>query len=250
MNSSAAEKILALRATLARAEAPAAQKHVSVPLGHPGADACLKGGFLCGALHEVFADAGHEGAASGFTAALAFRTAANRRVLWIRQDFSALEFGELAATGFLELGLDPERLLLLRMPDAAGVLRAACDALSCEALGAVVMEIPGEPGILHLVASRRLTLASAQKGVTAFLLRFNAAPETSTAETRWHISAARSVPEDEIWGLPIFQADLVRNRHGQTGHWVMEWDCEDGHFREPRHEHAADSRTVVSTSAN
>ena len=250
MNSSAAEKILALRATLAKAELPTPEKHIRFPLGHPGVDACLKGGLQRAALHEVFADTGHESAAAGFAAALAFRTAAARRILWIRQDFSALEFGELAATGFLELGFDPARLLLLRVPDASGVLRAASDALSCEALGTVVMEIPGEPGILDLVSSRRLTLASAQKGVTAFLLRLNAVPETSTAETRWRIRAAPSLEEDGNWGRPLFQAGLLRNRHGETGDWVMEWNCEDGCFREPCGGFATDSRSVVSASVN
>ena len=74
--------------------------------------------------------------------------------------------------------------------DAADALRAANDALSCAALGAVVIEIPGRPKILDLMASRRLTLACAQKTVTAFLLRFNAEPEASTAETRWLVRAA------------------------------------------------------------
>ena len=112
------------------------------------------------------------------------------------------------------------------------------------ALGAVVMEITGEPRILDLVASRRLTLASAQKGVTAFLLRFNASPEANAAETRWQIRAAGSPvgDEQEKWGMPAFCADLLRNRHGGLGQWVMEWNCDDGLFCEA----AADSRAVVS----
>src|SRR5215469_7165535 len=76
-------------------------------------------------------------AATGFTAALSFRVAADKRVLWIRQDFAAIECGALGAIGLLELGLDPARLLLLRLADVADVLRAASDALSCAALGAV-----------------------------------------------------------------------------------------------------------------
>lgn len=235
-------KIGALRASLARSGLEEAS--IRVPLGHAAADLCLKGGLERGMLHEVFAAIGHEAAATGFTAGLAARVAARKRLLWIRQDFSALEFGELSATGFLEFRLDPERMLLLCVADAAGALRAANDALSCAALGAVVIEIAGTPKILNLMASRRLTLAAAQKTVTAFLLRFNAEPEASTAETRWLVRAAASPPQAENWGHPVFEAGLVRNRHGRTGEWVMEWSCDDGLFKE------ADRGAVVSAPCN
>lgn len=231
-------KIAALRASLTR---PGLEEtSIRIPLGHPAADLCLKGGLEPGVLHEVFAGLGHEAAATGFTAGLAARMAARKRLLWIRQDFSALEFGELSATGLLEFGIDPERMLLLRVADAADALRAANDALSCAALGAVVIEIAGTPKILDLMASRRLTLVCAQKSVTAFLLRFNAEPEASTAETRWLVRAAASPPQAENWGHPVFEAGLVRNRHGRTGEWVMEWNCDDDLFKE------ADRGAVVS----
>jgi protein ImuA len=238
MRGHAREKIAALRASLA---GPGLEEVPSrIPLGHHAADLCLKGGLERGALHEVFAAIGHEAAATGFTAGLATRVAMGKRLLWIRQDFSALEFGELSATGFLELGLDPACLLLLCVPDAADALRAANDALSCAALGAVVIEIPGKPKILDLMAGRRLTLACVQKAVTAFLLRFGAQPDASTAETRWLVRAAASPPQEENWGHPVFEAGLVRNRHGRTGQWVMEWSCDDGFFKE------ADRGAVVS----
>jgi protein ImuA len=225
-----AEKIAALRASLVKRGLE--ESSIRMPLGHAAADLCLKGGLERGVLHEVFSEIGHEASATGFTAGLVARVAARKRLLWIRQDFSALEFGDISATGFLEFGIDPERMLLLCVADAADALRAANDALSCAALGAVVIEIPGKPKIIDLMASRRLTLACAQKTVTAFLLRFNAEPEVSTAETRWLVRAAASPPQMENWGHPVFEASLVRNRHGRTGHWVMEWSCDDGLFKE------------------
>lgn len=241
-----AAKRAALRSYLARAELEDPETHGRVPLGHDDADACLQGGLHRGGLHEIFAEGGHETTATGFAAALSFRVAASKHVLWIRQDFSAVEFGELAPTGLLELGLDPARLLQLRLADAADALRAGYDALSCAALGAVVIEIPGDPKILDLMASRRLTLASAQKGVAAFVLRFNAKSTASTAETRWHVRAARSSDKEENWGCLAFETELVRNRHGRTGHWIMEWDCDNGLFREPCGKTATDSGAVVS----
>ena len=215
---------------------------VRTSLGYGEVDLCLKGGLQHGVLHEVFAAIGHEAAATGFVAGLVARMAADKQSLWIRQDFSTHEFGELSATGLLEFGLDPARLLLLSVANVSDGLRAANDALSCAALGAVVIEIPGNPKILDLVASRRLTLAAAQKSVTAFLLRFSAQPQTSTAETRWQVSAAAS----EDTGYPVFEVDLIRNRHGKTGHWFMEWNCNEYIFQNATPHHSA----LVSASAN
>ncbi|MDE2184274.1 MAG: DNA repair protein [Alphaproteobacteria bacterium] len=226
----------------ALAETKALEENARVPLGHDDADAGLKGGLFRGALHEIFAVPGHEGAACGFAAAAAFRLAGKKRVLWIQQEFAAAEFGRLSATGLLELGLDPAQLLLLRVGDGVEALRAASDALGCAALGAVVIEITGEPKAIDLVASRRLTLGAAEKGVAALLLRLHAGPQASTAETRWRIRAF-SPPENENWGRPAYEAELLRNRHGNPGRWVMEWNGDDGVFQEAG---APDSRLVVS----
>jgi protein ImuA len=249
--SDTAESIARLRASLAKTRQGTLEENARIPLGHKAADACLRGGLQRGTLNEVFAASGHESACTGFAAGLAALVAAKKSILWIRQDFSALEFGELSASGFLEFGLDPSRFLLLCVAQAEDAVRAASDALSCAALGAVVIEIPGEPKILDLVASRRLTLACTQKTVTAFLLRFGGKPQASTAETRWLVRSAPSPAKNEAsknedWGHPVFETDLVRNRHGRTGHWVMEWNCDDGVFRE----HAPGRFAVVSASSD
>src|SRR5689334_21815799 len=126
-----------------------------VPLGHPGADDTLGGGLPKGTLHEVFAhESSHGAAATGFAAGLGLRLSARKPLLWVRQDFSALEFGELHGAGLLELGLDPDSVILVRAATAAQVLKAAADGLACAALGAVIAEIPAEPKLLDLVASR------------------------------------------------------------------------------------------------
>ncbi|HEY5337330.1 MAG TPA: hypothetical protein VIJ85_03930 [Rhizomicrobium sp.] len=243
-----AEKIAQLRATLARAGLETLVANARVPLGYAPADTALKGGLQRGALHEIYAATGSETCATGFAAGLAARVAGKGKILWIRQDYSAMEFGELSATGFLELGIDPSCLILLRAAHADDAVRAASDALACAALGAVVVEIPGAPKILDLVTSRRLTLAAAQKNVTVFLLRFGAKPQDSTAETRWLIRTRASSLEDENWGGPVFETDLVRNRHGRTGHWVMEWNCDAGFFGACGR--AADHRAVVSAAGD
>jgi len=242
----AAEKLASLRATLANAGLETLVANARVPLGQAPADAVLKGGLARGALHEVYAATNSESAASAFAAGLASRVAGKKKILWIRQDFSALEFGELSATGFVGLGIDPSQILLVCTAHADDAVKAASDALTCAALGAVVIEIPGAPKILDLVTSRRLALACAQKNVTAILLRFAAKPEASTAETRWLIRAAASSNEEESWGRPVFETELVRNRHGRTGYWVMEWNCDEGLFRESSGRQPAHHRAVVS----
>jgi protein ImuA len=221
----------ALRSLLS--EAGLKNGQTRVPLGHQGADDTLGGGLPKGTLHEVFAhDSSHGAAATGFAAGLGLRLGGLKPLLWARQDFSALEFGELHGAGLLELGLDPDSVILVRAATAAQVLKAAAEGLACAALGAVITEIPAEPKLLDLVASRRLAFAAAQKNVTAILVRLAAEPDASVAETRWKVRAARSFDDDD-WGTAMFEAELIRNRHGRTGAWVMEWNSDDGIFREP-----------------
>jgi protein ImuA len=247
---SRAEKIEALRSTLASAGLETLIANARVPMGFAPADAVLKGGLQRGVLHEVYAATGSETSATAFAAGLAARVADRKKILWVRQDYSAMEFGELSATGFLELGIDPSQILLVCTAHADDAVKAASDALTCVALGAVVIEIPGEPKILDLTTSRRLTLATSQKNVTAIVLRFGAKLQDSTAETRWLIRARASPLEEENWGQPVFETDLVRNRHGRTGHWVMEWNCDEGLFGEPKRGIAAHHRAMVSASGD
>ena len=205
------------------------RRQMHCPLGYADADSVLHGGLVRGALHEIFAG---DASASGFTICAAQRTNAGKRMLWIVQDFSALEHGALSPCGVAELGIDPARLFLLRAANAEDALRAGADALSCSGLGVVIMELSGNPKVLDLVASRRLVLAAQNRNVTAFLLRHEAASEPSAAQTRWQIRSLPSAATHE-WGMPRFDAELVRNRQGETGHWVMEWSCDDGVFRKP-----------------
>jgi len=213
-----------------------------VALGHADADATLQGGLAVGAMHEVFADAGRQSAAAtGFVAGLAGRAAARRPLVWVRQDFTEIESGALSMSGLAELGLDPRLLVTVRAADVDTALRTAADAFACDALGAVVLEVWGEARQLDLVASRKLTLAAQASGITGLLLRVAAEPQPSTAETRWIVRAAHSPPAAPLmpaapwsaWGAPVFDAQLVRNRHGPVGRWIMEWKCDECLFSKP-----------------
>lgn len=234
--------LASLRQSLERFE----PERASILLGHAGVDALLRG-LRREALHEVYAGGpGHDAAASGFALGLAQRLCGARTLLWIRQDFSALEHGEIGASGFLEMGFNPARLILLRVDHAKDALRAAGDALACKGLGAVVLEIYGEPKALDLTATRRLTLATANAGVSCILLRLGAEADASAAETRWSVRGAPSPMHAEDFGYPRFDTTLARNRHGPMGHWIMEWDCDNGSFCEP----AADRFDLAAAPAD
>ncbi len=135
-----------LRGNIERIEADGdAYAPRKMALGHADADATLQGGLALGAMHEVFAEGGRQGAtATGFIAGLAGRVAARRPLLWIRQDFAEIESGALSMSGLAELGLDPRLLVTVRAADVEAALRTAADALACDALGVVVLEVWGQ----------------------------------------------------------------------------------------------------------
>jgi protein ImuA len=203
--------------------------------GSRAIDAALDGGLLRGALHEVFArQILDEASAASFAITLALRAAGTRPILWVRQDFVGLEMGEVYAPGLAELGLSPDRLILVRARDGPGVLRAGEEAARCPPLGAVLIEPWGNPKSLDLVASRRLALAAARSGVPVFLVRAGGSPAPSAAATRWSIAAAPSVAlEADAPGRPAFDVSLMRDRAGSAGrNWIVEWDRDNRSFRD------------------
>jgi protein ImuA len=260
MTSARMSTLATLRGRIERIETPEAAAHGGdaanrVALGHAQADALLRGGLAVAAIHEVFSEGRQSTAATGFIAGLAGRVSARRPLVWVRQEFCDLEAGGLSMHGLNELGLDPRCLVTVRASDVESALRTAADALACDALGAVVLEVWGQAKQLDLVASRKLTLAAQASGVTGLLLRIAAEPLPSTAETRWIVRAAHSPPETPseqsskqswgVWGSPCFDAELIRNRHGPTGRWIMEWKCDECLFSE-----ATDTQPLAATPAH
>jgi len=259
MTSARMSTLAHLRGHIERIETTGAAAPDRIALGHAEADAGLHGGLAVGAVHEVFAEGHQSAAATGFIAGLSARVTARRPLVWVRQDFCDLEAGTLSMSGLSELGLDPRCLVTVRASDVESALRTAADALACDALGAVVLEVWGQARQFDLVASRKLTLAAQASGVTGLLLRISAAPEPSTAETRWIVRAAPSPPPSQwgalspaaallpaaAWGSPCFDAELAHNRHGPTGRWIMEWKCDECLFSE-----AADPQPLAATPAH
>jgi protein ImuA len=204
-------------------------------LDHAGLDHALGGGIVRGAVHEVFAATAPDGAAArGFAALLALRAASpGRPLLWLSEDALLREIGEPNAEGLADMGLAPDAALLVRARDGLASLRGAVEAARCAGLGAVLVESWGAAKGSTLTASRRLTLAAKESGVTIVLARTGAAPAPSAAETRWLVAAARSRAfAANAPGLATFALTLLRHRHGAPGGpWLMEWTRDECLFR-------------------
>jgi protein ImuA len=228
-----------------------------LPLGIAAIDDALGGGLARGALHEIAAvSEAHLAAATGF--ALGLIAPARARVCWLAEDMARAESGAPYGPGLDAFGLAPERLLTVAAARPRDLLWAMEEALRCRAIGAVIGE--WRHGAIDMVALRRLSLAAAESGALVLLLRASPADDASAAATRWIVGAASSVipgrernertrnPEinaevasgfrvrafsasrndEEI--RPHFAAQLVRNRRGPTGSWILQWSDSDERF--------------------
>lgn len=225
-----------------QAETPSGRSGLTVPEG-------LTGGLARARVHEVYAAEAEDAAAvGGFAMGLAAGLAAKPRpVLWLRSRRAAGLGGVLQAEGWRDLGGWPGKGLVSILPDTMALLRAAVEGLRCPALGAVVVEGWGAMRELDLTASRRLSLAAEKSGVPLLLLRIDAAPVPSAAQTRWQVAAAPSVAlPGNAPGHPCFDVTLLRQRGGPSGqNWRLEWDRDRCQFRE-----APLSGAVVSVPAD
>ena len=110
-------------------------------------------------------------------------------------------------SGLAELGLDPRLLVTVRAADVDTALRTAADALACDALGAVVLDVWGEARQFDLVASRKLTLAAQASGVTGLMLRMAAEPSAldggNAMDRARGAFAARC--RRSAWGAPMLR---------------------------------------------
>jgi protein ImuA len=213
---------------------PPASTAIRVPLGLPALDAALGGGLARGQLHELWPAQTRDGASAlGFALMLAGCVAGkDGAILWVTEDAAERRAGSLYGPGLVELGIDPARLLLVRVPDERTLLRTAGDVARSPAVAAIVVACAGRTPMLDLTASRRLTLFAEGSGATLLLLRTGDPEQPSAAATRWRVAALPSVAlEAEAPGHPAFRADLVRRRGGPPSPgWQLEWRRDERRF--------------------
>ncbi|KKB13238.1 hypothetical protein VE25_03070 [Devosia geojensis] len=236
------ENLAALRARIAEKERSSPQAWPSAPTGAAGIDDALpEGGLATGALHELF-PASHADlpAALGFGLGALARILAARpgHILWILPSFVAPVTGSLYPVGLAAYGIDPNRLVHLKVDKPVNVLWALEEALSHPAVAAAIGILPENDRAYDFIASRRLSMRAARHGATAFVVGTRPDLGLSTAaDMRWRIAAEPSSP---AWrtgqyrpglGAPRWQVELTKTRKGVTGAWPVEWNHETLSFR-------------------
>lgn len=151
-------------------------------------------------------------------------------------------FGE----GLAPFGLKPERLTVVDAASEVDMLRACLDVVRSGAVAAALMESEGRFSDFDLTASRRLVLAAEASGSCVMLLRVDAQPQSSAAQTRWSVASAPSLPlEAQAPGHPAIHVELLRNRGGPAGaRWRLIWDEEHGGYRDAERREAMPGAVV------
>lgn len=183
-------------------------------------------------LHgEIFAPS-DEASGAGVALALArdrMRSLAGdqerQSVLWV-QDKAALRLAGRPCRAGLAEDLRA-RLIHVAVARPEDALFALEEGLRCRELAFVIGEIAGNPRVLNLSASRRLSLAAERHGIPLYLIRLGAERDLSSARMRWAVHSARSpVPR---WnaaapGTASWRAELFRARSHAPGEWILRDD--------------------------
>ncbi|QIG79400.1 ImuA family protein [Stakelama tenebrarum] len=204
--------------------------------GVPDVDRWLQGGLRRDGLHEFYGAGGEDKGAAVAMALLLGGGQCTREtpLLWLRiadRRQRAAPYGP----GLAAMGVDPDAIILTRLPDLPALLKAAADSVRHGAPGAVLLEIDGRAPQWDLTASRRLTLAAERTDTMVLVVRGDAQPGASAAHSRWQVASAASSPlPANAPGNPVFDMRLLRQRGGREGlHVQLEWDREQAVFRAP-----------------
>ena len=221
-------------ARLARQSIPSeTMRAASVSLGRRELDCAFTGGALPPGLHQT-AGARPEDGSAALMLPLAVALAGSSpktgaRLLLVQEADARRERGELHGPGLTALGLPPSEVAFVRVRDGPEALRVADEAVRSRAAPTIVLELCRGDRLADLSITRRFDLAARRSGLFVFLVTANLAG-TSAAATRWRIAAAPSRSPRRRVGPPAFDLDLVRNRHGSTGRWLVEWSASERRF--------------------
>lgn len=235
-----AERFRTLRRDVAGIEGRAGAARL--PLGVESLDSALAGGLAPGRVHLLCGRPGHDGALTGFTAALLRRVLAHvdasqaddsAPVVWCPAAAAGAS-GMLYAAGLAALGVDPGRLLIVDSPSPGQRLAALEDILRTSGLAAVILEYDGasQSGDYWMRLARRAQLAAEASGVTGFLTGWPVA--ASGFETQWRIAPAISPATPHHLrsphASPCWQVDLLQARGGRPHATRLCWQAWDNSF--------------------
>lgn len=154
----------------------------------------------------------------------------DRPMVFVSTKLWRRERGGLFARGLMGLGLDPGRLILVRVEREDQALWAQEEALKSGAVKGALAAAERA----SFVATRRLDFAAREGRAAAVLLRIGPAADLSAARLRWRISALGSAPhpyDPKAPGSARLRAELVRRRDGPLGLWDLEQDHETHRLR-------------------
>lgn len=233
-------------AMLARRRGVALMSHVAT--GAERFDAALGGGIPAAGLSEIHGRLTRDaGAVSGLAVALAARAAGSRPVVWIATAEMLREAGHPYLPGITALcGIRPGRLLLAQAARLADVLWIAEEAAGLEAVGAVLLELRGNPSAFDLTATRRLHRRAQAAGRPLLLMRHGAVAEPTAAPLRLIVAPAPAVARTTLSGAlagsigpPVFDVTVDKNRLTPHARFLLSWNAGSRIFEEKAHEPAA-----------
>ena len=203
-------------------------------LGVDVLDSALAGGLALGRAHMLCGRPGHDGALTGFAAALVRRLMARKDgpVVWCPAAAMG-GTGMLYAAGFSALGIDPSRLLIVDAPSPTRRLAALEDILRTEGLAAVVVEYDGlnQSSDYWMRLARRAQLAAEASGTTGFLLGWPVA--ASGFDSLWHVAPGRRQETDAMSSAalsaatpwhPVWDIRIAHARGGRPCQTGLLWD--------------------------
>lgn len=195
----------------------------------------LNGGLRADGLHEFYAASkGDLTSANGFALLMAYRRCQEdgRPLIWAREAKASGQGGQPYGHGLSQLGLNPDAITLLSLPDSKALLRAALDVARDGAIGSLVVELAGQCPLLGLTESRRFALAAASSNICILFSRGPIPPPPSAAHSRWQVASAPSrALAANAPGAPAFTLDLLRQRGGRDGlNIIMEWNRDTASF--------------------
>jgi protein ImuA len=183
------------------------------------------GAFPTAAVHEFISASNEDATATiGFVSGIVATLMKNKQAaIWISNQPS------IFPPALKNFNIDPGHIIFIYLKKSSEILWATETAMKCEALSAVIADIPH----LDFIASRRLQLAVEKSKVTGFILRQTNHKITPTAcVSRWKIQAVASVSIDALPGVgfPKWHVQLLKIRNGKTGQWNVEWINGRYHF--------------------
>lgn len=152
-------------------------------------------------------------------------------LLWCLTESQLEEWGAPYAPGLLGFGLDPARLLIVRVRNATDAAWTLEEGLKSGALAGIL----GQAEIGKPVMSRRLGLAAKQGGLPCLLLTDHRQSSLPGSLTRWRIAPALSGLSPfnvQSPGPPRWHVTLERAGGEPPGRsWILEWNCHAYDFR-------------------